>query len=293
MTEHAMSDSSIQFLATQEELSGHTSFRIGGPAEFFFRPACRPELVRTIGRCRRAGLPVRVLGGGTNLLVSDRGVAGAVVATTAVRHMSISTRAISAECGTRITQLVKAAAACGLSGLEPLAGVPGTLGGAIRMNAGTGSGCIGDVIDEITVLAPDGRLQNLRASQAGFAYRSSKLGDCIVLAARLKLQLSEPERIRRAVLANLGAKAASQPLREASAGCIFKNPAGDSAGRIIDSLALKGAAMGGALISPRHANFIVNTGWAASADVLALIELVRNKVLHATGVHLELEIDVW
>ena len=293
-----MSTSSVmndwpQFLATQENLSEHTSFRIGGPAEFFFQPGCRPELVRTVCRCRRADLPVRLLGQGTNLLVSDSGVTGAVVSTRGVRHVGIGTRSISAECGARLSQLVKASIECGLSGLEPLAGVPGSLGGAIRMNAGTGSGCIADVIDEITVLAQDGSLHNLRSSQAGFGYRSSKLGGAIVLAARMKLQQSEPERIRQAVRANLLAKADSQPMRSASAGCVFKNPPGDSAGRVIDSLGLKGVALGGAKVSDRHANFIVNLGQATSADVLVLVELVRREVLEATGIRLELEIDVW
>jgi len=292
ITSSAMNESS-QFLATQENLSGHTSFGIGGPAEFFFRPGSRPELVRTVCRCRHAGLPVRLLGQGTNLLVSDSGVSGAVICTRGVRHVSIGTRSIFAECGARLSQLVKASIECGLSGLEPLAGIPGSLGGAIRMNAGTGSGCIADVLDEIIVLAQDGSLHSLRCSQAGFGYRSSKLGGATVLAASLKLLPLEPERIRQAVRANLAAKAGSQPMRAASAGCIFKNPPGDSAGRIIDSLGLKGTALGGAMVSDRHANFIVNIGRATSADVLALVELVRRRVFEANGIRLELEIDVW
>ena len=285
--------SGLQFLAAHERLSEHTSFRIGGPAEFFFRPIGRPELIRVMSRCRHAGLPVRVLGAGTNLLVRDAGVCGAVIATGGVRYVSAGPATVAADCGVRLARLIAVAGTCGLSGLEPLAGIPGSVGGAIVMNAGTAAGCIADAVAEITVLTPEGELAVLRPEEAGFGYRSSQVGGALVLSARLKLAPSDPERVRKAVRENWLAKRAAQPMNEASAGCVFKNPPGGSAGKIIDGLGLKGAMAGGAVVSQKHANFIVNAGPATAADVLALIERIRTAVFNALKIRLELEIDVW
>jgi len=283
----------VQFLATQERLARHTSFRIGGPAEFFFRPETRPELIRTICRCRRAGMPVRLLGAGTNLLVNDRGVSGAVLATSHVRQIEQSGDTIAAECGARLSRLIAISAGSGLSGLEPLAGIPGSLGGAIAMNAGTNRGCIADVVADVTVLTPAGELDVLQPREIGFGYRSTKLAGAAVLSATLKLKPSSERNVRSAVRQNLRAKAIAQPLGEPSAGCVFKNPPGDFAARIIDGLGLKGRTVGGARVSEKHANFIVNLGWATAADVLELIEIVRNAVFAARQISLELEIEVW
>ena len=283
----------VQFMATQERLARHTSFRIGGPAEFFFRPETRPELIRTICRCRRAGMPVRLIGAGTNLLVSDRGVAGAVVATSHVRQIEVSDHTITAECGARLSRLIAITATGGLSGLEPLAGIPGSLGGAIAVNAGTNRGCIADVVADVTVLTPAGELEVRQPHEIGFGYRSTKLAGAAVLSATLNLQPSSVRYVRSAVRQNLRVKAAAQPLGEPSAGCAFKNPPGDFAARIIDNLGLKGRTVGGARVSEKHANFIVNLGWATSADVLELIEAVRSAVLAARQISLELEIEVW
>jgi len=282
-----------QPFVAMEDLSKHTSLGIGGPAELFFEPAGRSDLARALHHCRDAALPARILGKGTNLLVSDAGVEGAVIATRGLRATAVAGDTITADCGVGLPRLVALAADRGLSGLEHLTGIPGSLGGAIKMNAGTASGCIADVIDEITVLTPDGEALSLGRGEVDFAYRSSGLEGAVVVSATLKLRASRPERVFRAVKENWRKKTASQPIGEASAGCVFKNPPGGSAGEILDRLGLKGASAGGAKVSEKHANFIINCNRATASDVMALIRHARKSAFRALGITLELEIEVW
>lgn len=276
-----------------ENLSGYTSFGIGGPAELFFAPAGRAGLVETARRCREAGLPTYVLGKGTNLLVSDEGVKGAVIATSGLRNIEAEDGTITADCGAGLHRLIAMAEEHGLSGLEPLAGIPGSVGGAIKMNAGTASRCIADVIEEITLLTPDGGVFAIGTGEADFGYRCSGLDGATVLSATFRLLPSDREVVARSVREHWRRKAEKQPMTQASAGCVFKNPPGSSAGRILDRLGLKDAVEGGARISGKHANFIVNCGRATAADVKALIARARQAVLSAQGIVLELEIEVW
>ena len=282
-----------QPFVAMEDLGRHTSFKIGGPAELFFEPANRSELVRALHHCRDAALPVRILGRGTNLLVGDAGVEGAVISTAALQATVVAGNTITADCGVGLPELVTLAANRGLSGLEHLTGIPGSLGGAIKMNAGAASGCIADVVDEITVLTPDGEVSSLGRGEVDFGYRTSGLDGAVVVSATLKLSASGPERVFEAVKANWRKKAATQPIREASAGCVFRNPPCDSAGKLLDRLGLKGASEGGAKISEKHANFIINCSGATAADVMALIKRAREAVFRALGITLELEIEVW
>lgn len=279
--------------ALMEDLSGHTSFGIGGPAEFFFTPADRAELVETARRCREAGLPTYVLGKGTNLLVSNEGVKGAVIATSALRNLHAEDATITADCGAGLHSLIALAEERGLSGLEPLAGIPGSVGGAIKMNAGTASRCIANVIEEITLLTPDGGVFAIGPGEADFGYRCSGLDGATILSATFRLLPSDREVVARSVTEHRRRRAEKHPMTQASAGCVFKNPPGNSAGRILDQLGLKGAVEGDARISEKHANFIVNCGRATAADVKALIARAREAVLSAQGIVLELEIEVW
>ncbi|NQT20738.1 MAG: UDP-N-acetylmuramate dehydrogenase [Planctomycetes bacterium] len=279
--------------AAVEDLSRHTSFGIGGPAEFFFTPAGRSQLIETARRCREAGLPTYALGKGTNLLVSDEGVKGAVISTAGLQNIEANDGTITADCGVGLPRLIALAEERGLSGLEPLAGIPGSLGGAIKMNAGTASRCIADVIKEITLLTPDGGVFCIGTAEADFGYRCSGLDGAIVLSATFRLLPSDRRRVAQSVRAHWQRKAEKHPTTQASAGCIFKNPPGNSAGRILDHLGLKGAVEGGARISEKHANFIINCGRAKAADVKALIRRAREAVLSVRGIILELEIEVW
>ena len=284
----------LESTATRELLSSHTSFRIGGPADRFLRPAGLDALMRAVTQARSAGMPVRVIGQGTNLLVDDGGVDGMVIATGSLgRAERAGDGIVDVECGVKLPWLVARSAEWGLSGIECLAGIPGSVGGAVRTNAGAASGCIADVIEHIRVLTPDGEQARLTPAEADLGYRRANIGGAVVLSVRLRLRPADGGRVRAAAAENLRRKAQAQPLSAACAGCVFKNPPGDSAGRIIDSLGLKGAAAGGARISEKHANFIVNDGGATAADVLALIDLARDTARRALGVALELEIDVW
>lgn len=285
--------SQVPIIMEQEDLSRHTSFRIGGPAEFFSQPRNCWALVNTMRRCRAAGLPVRILGNGTNLLVRDEGVRGLVIATRSLRGTTAQGDSVTANCGVGLPHLLRLAEQNGLSGLEPLAGIPGSLGGAIKTNAGTPARCIADLVRCITLLTRDGDVTHVAPSQAGFGYRRSQLDGATVLSATLKLKPSDPERVARLANAYRRKKTAAQPTRANSAGCVFRNPHDDSAARIIDSLGLKGTAVGDAEISQEHANFIVNRNWARAADVLALIKLVQDAVFDALGITLELEIETW
>jgi UDP-N-acetylmuramate dehydrogenase len=189
---------------------------------------------------------------------------------------------------------VREAAAAGLSGLEGLAGIPGTVGGALVMNAGGRYGCIGDVVKEVEALDSGGGKVLLDAAGAGFAYRRSRLGGLVVTACRLGLTAEDPEVVRKRTREVLKEKRSSQPLSAASAGCVFRNPSADlPAGRLIEELGLKGRRAGGAAISERHANYIVNLGGAACGDVLELIDAVREAARRGRGVELELEVEVW
>ena len=265
------------------QLKTLTTLGVGGPAELW--------QVEGVSDLREAtSAPYRVLGGGSNLLVADDGVPERVVKLGPAYN---SLAEFSAQedpwvgAATPLQGIVKRAAAAGLSGLEGLLGVPGVIGGAVAMNAGTRYGELADTLEEVEVFL-DGRLERLPADALGLGYRRSELPDgAIVTRVRLKLTRADPARIA-ALMAKVDAARAGQP-RVRSAGCAFKNPAGDSAGRIIDLSGLKGLTLGRAMVSLEHGNFIVNLGGATARDVLGLIELIRERV----PVPLEIEWRLW
>mgnify|MGYP000132647168 CR=1 FL=1 len=274
-----------------------TWFGIGGPAEWLIEPRTEDELATVVHRCRESGLQVRFLGLGANLLVGDDGVRGAVIRLSQPAFMTWQRDGdrIEAGGGAHLTRLVKAAVAEGLSGLEALAGIPGTVGGGIRMNCGGKFGEIGSAVERVRVILPDGRAVERRASELGFAYRRSNLGGAIVVSATFRLSPMEPQRLHDRYMEIWEFKSRTQPpLEDCSAGCIFKNPAqGPSAGKLIDDLGLKGLSVGGAAVSDRHANFIVARPGARAADIVRLIEQIEQRVFDATGVRLVREVEVW
>jgi UDP-N-acetylmuramate dehydrogenase len=276
-------------------LSPLTWFKLGGRARYVYRPGDESQLARMVEQAGTDGTPLRVLGGGANLLVRDDGVDGVVVRLDQPAFCKVEYQGerVTAAGGVDLMRLTRDCCRRGLSGLECMAGIPGTVGGAIRMNAGGKFGSIESVVETVRLLTPAGELETRRRDELGFAYRHSAIGPRIVVSADLRLQQDDPKRVWARYEEIWAYKKASQPLSENSAGCIFKNPPGTSAGRLIDQAGLKGESVGAASVSHDHANFIVTRKGATATDVLGLVERIRKTVRERFGVELELEIDVW
>jgi len=278
-----------------ERLSGHTSLGVGGPTDLIRVRDYRrlPELMEYL---RTRGVPWRLLGGGTNLLVVDEGLAD--VALQLLRDpegMKFDGNRAEVPTAANLGTTVMECAKRNLGGMEGLIGVPGTVGGALHMNAGAYGTQIGDVVRAVTVFrGASGKVEVLRTEQVRFEYRGSSFApDDILLAVSFELPARPyAEILERVKLCNQKRRA-SQPINEKSAGCIFKNPPGHSTGKMIDELGLKGTRVGGAVISERHANFIVNRHAATAADIFKLMDLIRERVLKGYGVDLEEEVIVW
>lgn len=287
-------------LRRDEPMRRHTSWRAGGPAEQAYFPRDLQDLARFLRRLPR-GTPVYLVGLGSNLLVRDGGVKGVVVFTHgALREVRLVQRAgdtplVYAEAGVASPKVARFACTHGLRGAEFLAGIPGTVGGALAMNAGCYGSEIWDIVDDVLMLTRGGELLRRRPDDFDIAYRHVVLrGDTdeVFAAAHLRLARGDGEAGRRIIRDLLQRRIDSQPLDQPNAGSVFRNPAGDYAARLIESCGLKGFAIGGARVSPKHANFIVNTGGASAADIETLIEHVRATVLAVTGVALEREVRI-
>jgi UDP-N-acetylmuramate dehydrogenase len=268
---------------------------VGGSATEVHAPESIAELVRVVGELRGQGRPFRLLGGGSNVIAADGPLSDPIVCMKGVASWEKSTPTLwRADAGVSLTEMVHRSARGGLTGMECCAGVPGTLGAAIRINAGGKFGTIASVLREVTVLTPSGAIERRATTPADFGYRKSIFWDDLILEARLEFTRDEPAAPSNRIRAVLDHKKSTQPLRWPSAGCIFRNPSRDQpAGRLIDEAGLKGARVGGALVSQLHANYIVNTGGATGSDFLALIDLVRRRVHDRSGIELELEVEVW
>jgi UDP-N-acetylmuramate dehydrogenase len=278
----------------KEPLSFHTSLRIGGPADIFIVPQDVEDIRLALGFADREQLPVEVIGGGNNLLVKDRGIRGVVLRLEGcLGRAEFHGEEAVAGAGVSLSALIREAAALNLGGLECLIGIPATIGGAVAMNAGTPDGWIGDFISAVYFLHPDGALGEFKPSAGAFAYRmfASPPG-AVLIGARLQLHRRPHLEIQKELKQRLKQKKATQPLALASAGCVWKNPQGDVAGRLIEKVGLKGKRLNGAEISAKHANFIVNRGGAAAADVLALMDMTRERVRAHFGLALEPEIRI-
>ena len=272
-----------------------SSFRIGGVARELYRPVDLDqarELLAAFGETN-----FRILGGGTNILFASPVIEEPLVVAPGATKWKVveccdERAVIEAPAGLSLGALVYETAAQGLAGLEVLAGVPGTVGGALAMNAGGKHGTVADKLTSARVLDADGE-QTLAASEIKFAYRCSSLRGALITSARFALELCSCEAVLQRAREILTRKRTGQPLGARSAGCVFRNPPGDSAGRLIDSAGLKGTACGGAAVSQVHANFIVNRGGARAEDVLALIDKIRGEVKRRFGIALETEIEIW
>lgn len=273
----------------QESLARYVNWRVGGPADLLFIARTREELILVIGLARCSLVPVTVIGYGANVLVSDRGIRGLVIINRA-EEISVSGERITADSGVNLVALARLACRHGLSGLEFLVGIPGTVGGAIAGNAGTREEWIGNRVERVEVLVPDGTIKWLHRDEMEFGYRRSRLqrtGE-IVLRALFVGHTADRREIEQRMEEMLAVRK-HQPTGP-STGSVFKNPPGDYAGRLIEACGLKGYRIGGAKISRRHANFIINTGGATAREIKTLIETARQEVAQKFGVWLEEEV---
>jgi len=282
-------------IRVKEPLKKHTTFRIGGPMQYFAEPGDTEALKLLLKRAKRANIRILVLGAGSNILAADNVIKGLVLRLNSrpFKRIVLKNNKISAGCAISLPQLLLFAGKRGLSGFEFLAGIPGTVGGALMMNAGARGRAIGDTVATVTAMDYSGREKVLKRSAIKFGYRNSGLNKYIILTVSFKVGRRPKKEIIRKIEENLSLRLASQDLSKPSAGCVFKNPKGLSAGILIDECGLKGKSCGNARISDRHANFILNLGSAKASDVLRLMKLAKNKVKKEYGVTLEPEIKIW
>jgi UDP-N-acetylmuramate dehydrogenase len=278
----------------EEPLAPHTTWKIGGPARWFCRVRNEAALARVLGAAAAEGAPLALLGMGSNILVADAGFPGAVVRLEGdFLRVEVEEEHLAAGGGAALGAVSAAAARAGLSGLEPITGIPSSIGAAVRINAGAYGGEIFDVLTEVRLVSPAGATRSARAGEIAHAYRWTQLIETkeIVAWARLKLERAPREEIEAKTRAVADKRRGALP-SEPNAGSVFRNPPGDYAGRLIEACGLKGTRRGGAAISPRHANVIVNDGGATAADVLALMLLARDTVRERFGVTLVPEVEM-
>ncbi len=288
----ALREAGVSF-RENEPFSRHTSMGVGGTAAVMAFPAGEDELRAALAVRRDLDLPHRILGGGSNLVVADEGLDELVVNTRKLRQLELGQDgAVRAQAGAKLSWTVSQCCRSGWQGLESAAGIPGSLGGAAVMNAGAYGFSISEVMQEIVVYDADG--ERCQPSEGwSFHYRGSSIPEGFAVASvTLQLTSGDPETLQSEIRELQAQRVRSQPVGR-NAGCVFKNPPGEAAGKIIDGLGLKGLRVGGALVSPRHANFIVNDQHASAADVLAVMDRVRETVSRETGVELEPEVRVW
>lgn len=278
-----------------EPMKNHTSFKLGGPADIFIEPDDISELVETIKNLRENSTPYYIIGNGSNILVSDKGLRGAVVKIgEKFGSVDINDNSIIAECGILLSSLSKMAAKSGLTGMEFASGIPGALGGAVTMNAGAYGGEMKDIIEWVEVLDMDLKLKKLQNAEMRFGYRKSIIepGKHIVIRCCIRLKKGNPEEINR-IMAELTEKRKSkQPIHLPSAGSTFKRPEGHFAGKLIEDAGLRGFSLGGAQVSDLHCGFVVNNGDATAQDVYDLIKHVQKAVYEKFNVKLEPEVKI-
>lgn len=282
-------------LTEQASLAGRTWFGTGGPAEYLAEPQSVEQLQKLVQHCHQQGTPVRVLGGGSNVLVRDEGASGVVLCLGAACFAKIEVQGnkLRAGGGATLAEVISESVRNGLAGLDPLVGIPGVVGGALHTNAGSRGGDIGQWASAATVLTRTGEIIERSRDEMVFAYRRSSLDELVILDAEFTLEQEDPEQLTKRLQKQWIVKKASQPLSDQRTGCIFKNPRGMSAGMLIDQAGLRGVSVGGARVSEKHANFIVAEEGATTRDILQLIDTVRSRVAERLGVELETELEIW
>lgn len=282
-------------ISLKEPMSRHTTFRVGGAADYYVQPAGKEQLRDILCLCREYGIACLVMGNGSNLLFCDSGYEGVVLNTTeCLKRCRVEEKRIWAEAGVLLGNLAKAALAAGLSGLEFAAGIPGSVGGAVIMNAGAYGSEIGQVVRQVRVADREGRILTVPAGQMDFSYRRSAAAcqGWTVLEAEFELTEGDPEAIRARMEELAARRREKQPLEYPSAGSTFQRPPGHFASKLIDEAGLKGLRVGGAQVSEKHAGFVINCGGATAEDILTLCARIREQVRQHSGVDLELEVKV-
>lgn len=278
-------------------LASLTSFRVGGPAEWYVAPQRLEDLQASFEWGHSQGLPLTLLGAGSNLLVSDRGLSGLVICTRHLRHTQFDeeTGRVTAGAGEPLARLAWQAAERGLEGLEWAVGIPGTVGGAVVMNAGAHKSCTADILVNVQTLSPTGVIEELIPQDLGFNYRTSKLqgGDRLVVEATFQLKPgADPVQVRAATSQHLEQRRRSQPYHLPSCGSVFRNPDTRPAAWLIEQLGLKGYTIGGAQVAERHANFILNCGGAQASDIFQIIRHIQQQVEQHWSLWLEPEVKI-
>lgn len=275
-----------------EPMKAHTSFKVGGPADWFVMPETKEELFAVLDICRRADLPWYMLGNGSNLLISDSGLRGVVISTKKFDRLESCDTTLRVGAGVLLSRAAAAALKAGLTGLEFAAGIPGTVGGAVVMNAGAYGSEMKDVLKQVTVLDREGRVLTLSPEELKMGYRTSRIPGAgyLVLEAEFLLNKGDKDAIKERMDELAAKRREKQPLEYPSAGSTFKRPAGHFAGKLIEDAGLKGFTVGGAAVSDKHAGFVINKDGASAADIASLCRQVQAEVFKQTGIQLELEI---
>ena len=287
-----LSNNNIPYLLN-EPMSAHTTFKIGGAADILITVGNLSELQTVISACKDCSMPYMILGNGSNLLVSDKGIEGAVIALDGdFKEISVESETVTAGAGAKLSRLCTVAMEHSLSGLEFAYGIPGTVGGAMYMNAGAYGGEMKDVALSVTALSPDGSVREVPAAEMALGYRTSvfKTNGDIILFAKYNLHTGDKSAIKAQMEDIMGRRKSKQPLEYPSAGSVFKRPEGAFAGTLIEQCGLKGKTVGGAQVSEKHAGFIINVGGATCDDVMELVKVVQDTVKAETGYILEREI---
>jgi len=284
-----------EIVKTNYPLAKQTWYGLGGPADYFIRPKTIEQLQTVVERCRENGVRIQVLGFGSNLLVSDEGVRAAVIKLDGEQFTEIHFDGleVTAWAGAELSKLVLTCVEKGLSGIEAQTGIPGSVGGAVKMNAGGNFGDFGSAVETVTLMDSTGNIFEKSKPELVFDYRQTNITAKFILNAQLKLNPATPDQIMQTVKEIWIYKKNNQPLNTKNSGCIFKNPRGVSAGALIDKAGLKGLQVGQAVVSDKHANFIIAQDGCKSRDVLRLIEAIKQRIKEQFDLDLELEIEIW
>jgi len=286
-----------EIVETEYPLAKSTWYGLGGPADYFIRPKTIEQLQEAVTRCNENHIPIYLMGLGSNLVIGDDGLRAAVIKLEqdqfAQMQFDSNAPELTAWAGAELSRIVLTCVEKGLAGLEALTGIPGSVGGAVKMNAGGNFGDFGAVVESVMLMDSQGNIFETSKPELVFDYRRTNITAQFILSARLKLSSGDPEQIMRTVKEIWIYKKNSQPLNTKNAGCIFKNPRGVSAGALIDRAGLKGLQIGGAAVSDKHANFIIAKKGCKSRDVIRLIDAIRQRVKEQFNTELELEIEIW
>jgi UDP-N-acetylmuramate dehydrogenase len=284
-----------QIVKTDIALANYTWYGVGGNADYMITPRTVEELADVVKRCSENSVPVRVIGQGSNLLISDEGVKGAVIKFEGdlFGKPRFEEQTLWAPAGVNLSKLVLECVRKGLGGLEALTGIPGSIGGAVRMNAGGKFGDIGAAVESVTLMDNEGGIYEMSKPELVFDYRTTNITANIIIEAKMQLVAADPDHLLKTTKEIWIYKKNSQPLTNKNAGCVFKNPRGLSAGAMIDRAGLKNLKIGGAEVSDKHANFIVTHEGCKASDIKRLIEAVQQRVKESCDIELEMEIEVW